>query len=136
MVGTGAHRLPFPIFHLGKRHSHLFPKYLGCGLIFLLHGTFSLHGYRRFVVIRLVAHGNLLPLDLPPQFFVGEPDRTSRGRRLLLPEDVCHVVEEPGHALCQRRAPRIVLWVTSRPGVLAVVFALCVFCMGRIRVLG
>ena len=88
------------------------------------------------MTIRLVAHGDLPLPDLQPQFFVGEPDWADGWLWLLLSEDVGHVLEDPGHALCQRRAPRIVLWVTSRPGVLDVVFALCVFCMGRIRVLG
>ena len=88
------------------------------------------------MAIRLVAHGDLPLPDLQPQFFVGEPDWVDGWLWLLLSEDVGHVVENPGHALCQRRAPRVAHRVTREPGLLAVVFALCVFCMGRIRVLG
>ena len=54
------------------------------------------------MVIWLVAHGDFLFSDLPPQLAVHKADPSCRAWGLI-PEDVPHVAEEPGGAGEQRR---------------------------------
>ena len=48
------------------------------------------------MVIRLVAHGDLLFLDLPPQLSVHPLSHRSGRRHRVLPEDLAQMVEQPG----------------------------------------
>ena len=48
------------------------------------------------MVIRLVAHGDLLFLDFPPQLSVDVLSHRSGGRHRVLPEDLAQMVEQSG----------------------------------------
>ena len=48
------------------------------------------------MVIRLVAHGDLLFLDLPPQLSVHPLSHRSGGRHRVLPENLTQMVEQAG----------------------------------------
>ena len=60
-----------------------------------------LHRDSRYVVIRLVAHGDFLLLYLPPQLLVSEVDDAGIWLWLLLSENICHMVQESCPAVQQ-----------------------------------
>ena len=51
------------------------------------------------VVIRLVAHGDLLLLDLSPQLAVNVHRAGTRPGRSVVPEDISHVMEQTGNVI-------------------------------------
>ena len=59
------------------------------------------------MVVRLVAHGDFLLPDSPPELTVHEADPRKGGRRLV-PEYPAHVMEESGCVGQERRAQGIV----------------------------
>ena len=62
------------------------------------------------MVIRLVAHSDLLLLDLPPEFSIHLPARRDGGRHGIVLEDPAHVVQQAGD--CQHDGWRMEVTLT------------------------
>ena len=60
------------------------------------------------MVVRLVAHGDLLLLDLPPEFSIHLLARRDNERHGVVLEDPAHVIEQPGDRQHHRGRSEIV----------------------------
>ena len=88
------------------------------------------------MVVRLVAHGDLLFLDLPPQLSVHPLSHRSGGRHRVFPEDLAQVVEQSSGRQEHIGPARLIEVLQKEVGVLISLFRRFIeICPGQLPIL-